>query len=95
MRKIKWNFEIGEIVKDNRRDLTIIDRECRKDKNNKSRKWYKYHCNKDGYEGWIGDENLKQGKGCSACGGRPILGINTIWDTNKWMCDLGLSEEDA
>lgn len=25
----------------------------------------------------------------------PQLGINTIWDTAKWMCDLGVSEEDA
>jgi hypothetical protein len=26
---------------------------------------------------------------------KAILGINTIWDTDRWMCDLGLSEEDA
>ena len=24
-----------------------------------------------------------------------VLGINTIWDTDRWMCSLGLSEKDA
>ena len=23
------------------------------------------------------------------------LGVNTIWDKARWMCDLGVSEEDA
>ena len=26
---------------------------------------------------------------------RAKLGVNTIWDKARWMCDLGISEEDA
>jgi flagellar biosynthesis GTPase FlhF len=40
--------------------------------------------------------NLLKGHGCPVCGGREAkLGINTIWDTDRWMCNLGVSEEDA
>lgn len=41
---------------------------------------------------------FKQGERCPYCCNPPQrieLGINTIWDTDKWMCDLGVSEEDA
>ncbi|XZI53423.1 hypothetical protein ACSW9K_08325 [Clostridium perfringens] len=41
-------------------------------------------------------DKLLIGKGCPVCSGRTAkLGINTIWDTDRWMCDLGVSEEDA
>lgn len=92
-----FKIEIGNEFKDNKRDLTITNREYRKDKNGINRKWYKYTCNKCGWtEGWIEEGNLKIGNGCSCCNGKvAVLGINTIWDTDRWMCDLGISEEDA
>lgn len=89
-----FKIEIGRIFKDNKRDITIIDREIRpkynKDKSFKQNgKWYKYHCNKDGYEGWIEESNILGNKkvGCSACCISPtsVVGINTIYDTDKWM----------
>ena len=52
--------------------------------------------NKCGYEWKITPSNLLQGKGCPVCSGKIAkLGINTIWDTDRWMIDLGVSEEDA
>lgn len=98
------NFKIknGTIIKDDKRDLTIIDREYRiKNKNNGSKvneKYYKYHCNKCGNEDWIEESHLLNYGGCNACCKSPqkvVLGINTIWDKARWMCDLGVSKEDA
>lgn len=92
-----FKVKIGQIFKDDKRDLTITDREYRKDKTGKSRKWYKYACNKCGNEDWIVEGNLtNQDAGCNVCTNtKTVLGINTIWDTDGWMCNLGVSEEDA
>ena len=93
----EFKVEIRQVFKDNKRDLTIIDREYRKDKNWVNRKWYKYHCNKCNNEDWIEESHLLNNKGCNICCVKPKtkLGINTIYDTDKWMINLGVSEEDA
>ena len=102
----EFKVRIGEIFKDDKRDLIITDREYRfkeqkPDKKGRvyttREKWYKYTCNICGWtEGWIVEGNLTKGQGCSCCTNKTaVLGINTIWDTDRWMVDLGVSEEDA
>ena len=102
-----FKIKIGENVKDKDRNIIIVDKEYRKQKQKpdkqgriyfKNEKWYKYTCNKCGWtEGWIPENNLLRGVGCSCCAGRTaVLGINTIWDTHKWLVDdFGLDEEFA
>lgn len=102
-----FKAEIGQVFKDNKRDLIIIEREYRNKElkpdskgriYKKNEKWYKYKCNQCGWkEGWIEEGSLvSQVCGCSCCYGRTaVLGINTIWDTDRWMVDVGISEEDA
>lgn len=93
-----FKIETGEVFKDKKRNLIIIGREYRKIKRGERIKWYKYACNKCGWtEGWINEYNLKSGRGCSCCAGTTVvLGINTIWDTHKWLVDdFGLDEEFA
>ena len=101
-----FKYDIGQTLKDNKRDLTIVDREYREfiHKPNKKgivciqkEKYYKYTCNKCGYnEHWIIESNLNKGIGCACCSNKKaILGANTIWDTDRWMVGLGVSEEDA
>lgn len=92
-----FKIDIGANFKDEKRDLIITDREYRKDKNDKNRKWYKYTCSKCGWtEGWIEEGNLKIGNGCSCCAGKTCIPeINSIWIREPWMVDLGVSEEDA
>lgn len=93
LNKISSDFkiEIGQIFKDNKRDLVIIDREKRIDKSNKNynRKYYKYKCLKCKNEDWIIETALlKQKQGCNVCGLSPNkikLGFNTIYDKEKWM----------
>lgn len=97
-----FKIEIGENIKDEHRDMLIIDRKYQeKIRTNKKeqQKWYKYHCNRCGNEDWIiGYSLLNNQSGCNICCPTPRkakLGINTIWDTDRWMCNLGVSEEDA
>lgn len=99
----EFKVKIGEVFKDDKRDLRITDREYRvKDKLSRgnlcklNEKWYKYTCNTCGWtEGWILECNLLKDIGCSCCARRtPVLGINTIWDTDKWMIPI-VGEEIA
>jgi hypothetical protein len=93
-RKSDFRVKIGEIFKDDKRDISIIDREIRtrykKNGSISNDKWYKYICNKDGYEDWIIESDLLTRKrGCKFCSGHAIiLGINTIWDTDPWMIPI-------
>lgn len=84
----EFKYEIGQIFKDDKRDITITDREYkyRVSNNKRKEKYYKYTCNTCGWtEGWILEGNLiKQGCGC--CSGHILVeGINSIVDTDKWM----------
>lgn len=86
-----FKLEIGQnYIKDNV-NITIIDREYRLNKNGQNFKYYKYKCNKCGWdEGWILEGNLlNQNNQCSCCSNiTPVLGINTIWDTDTWMVPI-------
>lgn len=103
-----FKLEVGCVLKDEKRDLIILDREYRNlihkpDKNGKIHiqkvKYYKYKCNKCGYdEGWTTESLLiNRNASCSCCNGNvAVLGINTIWDTNgEWVEIFGVSEKDA
>lgn len=94
--KFTCNFkiQIGETFK----SLIIMDREYRQDKNNVVWKWYQYNCSKCNYFGWISENNLMKGKGCSCCCPTPrvvVEGINDITTTAPWMLDLGVDKEEA
>lgn len=86
-----FKIEIDTRFQDDKRDITIIDREIRKanrtDKKNENRKWYKYTCNVCGWtEGWIEESNILKGIGCSCCANQIVVqGINDIPTTNPEM----------
>ena len=96
IRTKSFKINIGDMFKDSKRDMIITDREyreyMRRDGKVENEKWYKYVCNRCGYEGSIMEGNLLKGRGCSCCAGQTaVLGINTIWDTDRWLCtDHGL-----
>lgn len=87
-----FKIEIGTRFQDDKRDITIIDRQ-HKPKFNKNgslkqnEKWYKYHCNKCKYnEDWIIESSLINGTGCNCCSNKKvIIGINDIPTTAPWM----------
>lgn len=100
-----FKINIGELFKDNKRDLVITDREYRfkeqkPDKKGRvyatREKWYKYTCNKCGWtEGWMIEYSLKKGINCACCTNQVVVkGINDIATTAPWMMKW-ISEEDA
>lgn len=93
LKKITKDFklEVGTNLKDEKRDLVIIDR-FYKDmseiyKKKRIFKYYKYKCNKCGWdEGLIDEWSLLKGVGCSCCRGLTVVeGINDIPTTAPWM----------
>ena len=87
---VEWNYEIGEVIKDEKRDLKIIKREFREFEKGHKRQFYKYHCNKCGAELWTQGNKLKSRKdGCSCCSGKSVIkGINDIATTDKWLIPI-------
>ena len=96
-----FKVHIGEVFTNENRNLVILDREyrqsIRKDGKRRNDKFYKYKCNECGWEdGWIEENHLLRGHGCSCCTNRTVVeNINSLWVTDRWLCDLGVSEEDA
>ena len=98
----EFKIEIGRVFKDDNRNITITDREYRLTYRNNGTlrtnwRWYKYTCNKCGWtEGWIAENHLIKGVGCGCCCPTPrsvVLGINTIWDTDKWLIPIINNDE--
>ena len=90
-----FKIEIGQVFKNNKRDLTVTSCEKRKDKSGRNRKFYKYTCSKCGWtEGWMEEGKLLSGTNCTCCTNKvPVLGINTIWDTDRYLVsEYGLDE---
>lgn len=90
---LDFKIEIGKRFKDDKRDITVIDKKYIKDKNGRKRKYYKYKCLKCGYncgkhwnirdkeykeEYWLEESNLLQGRGCSCCCQNPRIVVENI-----------------
>jgi len=100
-----FRVKIGQTLKDNKRDLTITNREYRQkeridEKNRKSiinQKWCKYHCNKCGYKGWIAEADLvAKGIGCVCCANQLVVkGINDIATTHPHLTKYFADIEDT
>lgn len=97
---VEFKLEIEQVFKDDKRNLTIINREHRdKLKNNnyiQHEKWYEYHCNKCGAELWMIESGLlSQNHNCACCSNQIIVkGINDIATTNKELIPYFVNTED-
>jgi len=81
-----FRYKIGDNLKNEDRDITIINREYRKTKNGQSCKYYYYSCNKCGYTGWTPEKSLLKSSFCIGCLGRcVVVGFNDIPTTAPWM----------
>lgn len=101
---INFKFNIGDKIKDNKRDLSIIDKKIDKETvkygsgyRTRSLKLYKYHCNTCTYESWIKESNLLYNKnGCSCCNGKTVVkGINDIATTAPHVVKYLFDKTDA
>jgi hypothetical protein len=87
---LNFKIKIGTKFKDKKRDINITDREYIKDKNGRSRKYYKYTCNNCGWtDGRIAESDLlnkNNPQGCSCCRGLTVVeGINDIPTVAPWL----------
>lgn len=89
MSKVNWFYEIGQEIKDDKRDLVIIDREVRPtEEKNKgkiriiNRKWYRYKCLKCDDKHWIVESSLKLGRGCKECANENKKGLRKDFNYN-------------
>lgn len=84
----KSTYNIGDEIKDLKRNLLITDVNYAILKNDEGKRiWYKYTCLKCGWtDGLISESDLVSDKGCSCCKGFTVVeGINDIPTTAPWM----------
>lgn len=99
----KTNFDfiysIGDVLKDEKRDIIITEKKYIRDKNGRLRRFYNYSCNKCGWEkGCSEEKNLMEGRGCPVCCRSPqvvVSGINDMATTTPWMVEYLVNKEDA
>lgn len=87
IRTKNFKIKIGQIFKDDRRNMIIINREYRNDLKRNNWKYYQYHCNICGYTGFMEETSLlKQKSRCLCCSGKVIKeGVNDIPTVAPWM----------
>lgn len=95
-----WKLNIGDIINDGRRNLTITDREIRYMSSWKkpcNEKWCRYTCNVCGWkDGWIPEKSLIEGKGCRCCHGKTVIkGINDIATLTPYVVPYLVDPNDA
>ncbi len=100
---VLWRYSVGEIIKDEKRDITILKRVLSKKKFEDGRehniKKYIYKCNKCGYinDNAVLESNLYNHKhGCPSCANNTlIIGKNDIATTSPWMLKYLVNKADA
>lgn len=108
-RKIHFKYEIGERVIDENKDLTILARKIEHTKQKKQYiKSYKIKCNKCGFDSnhssyYVNGKYLNEywlperGKFSCPCCCKPTkiiqFGVNSIFDTDKWMVKYFVDKE--
>jgi len=82
-----FKIDVGQAIKDEKRNIIITNREYRKDNKEKQWKWYKYTCNVCGWtEGWTEELALLKEHNCACCTNKKVVqGINDITTTNPEM----------
>lgn len=93
---IDFKIKIGEVFKSDKRDLVVTDRRIKRDNMGRKWKYYKYRCNKCGYEGEREEKNMLTGSCCPICSNKKASkGINDIATTDPWMIEYLVDREDA
>ena len=103
-----WKYNIGDLIKDDKRSLEITDRRYIDHK-----KKYKIKCNKCGFDSgkyrhvstnkpvdeyWVAESNLENGRGCPCCSfpiKAVVVGKNDINTTDQWMVKYLKNKNDA
>ena len=91
-----FRIDIGQVIKDDKRDMTIINRKYKLNKNNQRLRYYNYICNKCNFNGWIEEHKLIcDCNGCSACHGLSVNYKNCLINSNPNIKKYLINEEDG
>ena len=83
-RTSEFKINIGDVFKDKKRNIEILDLIHKIDDNNTHRKICKYKCNNCNYIGETFEHIILDGCGCSCCSSRKVVkDINSIWKTHN------------
>ena len=97
--QVNFYYKINDKIKDDFRDFIILDKKIITKENRLNIKYYKYRCNKCGYEeNWMSESGLKEGKRCPVCLKYPqkvVKDINSIWKTNNELVKFFKYKEDS
>ena len=105
--KIKWKYNIGDIINGHLHDIQVIDREIRKriKKTKKTKrgydilneKWYRCKCLDCGFdEIWIREDRPEKWIGCQACSGQVVVkGYNDLATTHPNVLNVLTNPEEA
>ena len=94
----EFKYNVGDIIKDDKRDLKIIKVFRNKNGKRKNCKWYKYHCNKCGNEDNISEGHLtsSEKRGCNRCNGNhKVDETNCVATTHPHLMKYLVNEEDG
>ena len=94
----EFKIEIGQVFKDNKIDLVIIDREYRIGEDGIKRKFYNCCCNKCKESDWKEESSLLLGRGCPYCCYPPQKikkGLNDISTKAPWMMEYITNKEEC
>lgn len=106
-----WDYNIGDNIKDNKRDLIITNKKYGDyisstnkkygQKIGKLKKQYQYKCNICGFDAtgtdyWIRERDLRNGFGCTCCRGiTTVKGINDFGSKHPDLIKYFVDENDA
>lgn len=92
----KYNYNIGDILKQEYGILKINDQKRIKRKSGASDRGYNVTCQICTYTFDISESNIEQGCGCSVCSHHKVLkGYNDMWTTNPELASMLLNPEDG
>lgn len=93
----KWHYEIGDRIKTDNKDLTVIDREWRPVKGKYKESFYNIRCNICGWDqAWKKHAEINGKYKCSCCNHHTLVrGINDIGTTDPDKVKYFANKEDA
>lgn len=92
-----FDYKVGQIIKTKSGKIEIIDRYRKKNKFDKSQKWYTYKCCIDGNISNICENSITRGEqGCNVCSGIKVLkGVNDLATTDPELISFLVNKEDG
>lgn len=93
---VQFNYSVGDVVKYNDNEFTVLDIHTSRNKWNYIEKQYLVHCHKCSGDVLMNESSLDNHAGCPCCLNRIVIkGINDIATTDSWAIPYFKNPEDV